>query len=109
MDLLGLVHQYGFQQLEYSLSTYLKSILSLKNVCTIYDTACLYNLNNLQQHSAQFIDNHANEIIKTSEFLNLSPVGVFQRFIFNISDQNQVQPCNGSIREQSLDTGQVHR
>ncbi|CAF1083912.1 unnamed protein product [Rotaria sordida] len=32
LDLLGLVHQYGFQQLETSLSIYLKSILSLKNL-----------------------------------------------------------------------------
>ncbi|CAF0721025.1 unnamed protein product [Rotaria sp. Silwood1] len=32
LDLLGLVHQYGFQQLENSLSIYLKSILSLKNL-----------------------------------------------------------------------------
>lgn len=78
MDLLGLVHQYGFQQLEESLSAYLKSILSLKNVCTIYDTACLYNLQNLRQHSAQFIDNLANEIIKTNEFLTLSPVSLFR-------------------------------
>ncbi|CAF4238013.1 unnamed protein product, partial [Rotaria magnacalcarata] len=61
LDLLGLVHQYGFQQLENSLSIYLKSILSLKNVCTIYDTACLFNLKNLKQHSAQFIDNNADE------------------------------------------------
>ena len=74
LDLLGLVHQYGFQQLETSLSIYLKSILSLKNVCTIYDTACLYHLKNLKQHSAQFIDNHANELIKTNEFLSLSSV-----------------------------------
>ena len=74
LDLLGLVHQYGFQQLESSLSIYLKSILSLKNVCTIYDTACLYNLKSLKQHSAQFIDNHANELIKTTEFLSLSSV-----------------------------------
>jgi BTB/POZ domain-containing protein 9 len=74
LDLLGLVHQYGFQHLENSLSIYLKSILSLKNVCTIYDTACLFTLNNLKQHSAQFIDNYANDIIKTNEFLTLSPV-----------------------------------
>ncbi|CAF1929860.1 unnamed protein product [Rotaria magnacalcarata] len=74
LDLLGLVHQYGFQQLENSLSSYLKSILSLKNVCTIYDTACLFNLKNLKQHSAQFIDNNADEIIKTNEFVSLSSV-----------------------------------
>ncbi|UJR26271.1 hypothetical protein I4U23_007611 [Adineta vaga] len=80
LDLLGLVHQYGFQQLETSLSTYLKSILSLKNVCNIYDTACLYDLKNLRQHAAQFIDNHANEIIKTNEFLTLSSVSLFSNF-----------------------------
>ena len=53
---------------------YLKSILSLNNVCIIYDTACLYELKNLRQHCAQFIDNHAKDIIKTSEFLALSSV-----------------------------------
>lgn len=74
IDLLGLVHQYGFEQLENSLSTYLKSILSLNNVCVIYDTACLYELHGLQQHCAQFIDNYASEIIKTNEFLALSAV-----------------------------------
>ena len=78
MDLLGLVHQYCFQSLENSLSAYLKSILSLKNVCTIYDTACLYNLSHLKQHSAQFIDAHASEIINTNEFLLLSPVNLFR-------------------------------
>ncbi|UJR22752.1 hypothetical protein I4U23_025784 [Adineta vaga] len=72
IDLLGLVHQYGFERLENSLSIYLKSILSLNNVCMIYDTACLYELNGLRQYCAQFIDNYATEIIKTSEFLALS-------------------------------------
>ncbi|CAF0889572.1 unnamed protein product [Adineta ricciae] len=72
IDLLGLVHQYVFEELENSLSIYLKSILSLNNVCIIYDTACLYELHALQQHCAQFIDNYATEIIKTSEFLALS-------------------------------------
>lgn len=106
LDLLGLVHQYGFQQLETSLSIYLKSILSLQNVCTIYDTACLYNLKNLKQHSAQFIDNHANEIIKTNEFLSLSAVNTLS---LSIVQQNQVQPYNESIREQLLDIEQVHQ
>ncbi|CAF3462340.1 unnamed protein product, partial [Rotaria sp. Silwood2] len=74
LDLLGLVHQYGFEQLENSLSIYIQSILSLNNVCIIYDTACLYKLNNLREHCALFIDNHAKEIIKTNEFFALSSV-----------------------------------
>lgn len=71
---MGLVHQYGFDQLENSLSMYLKSILSLNNVCVIYDTSCLYDLSHLRQYCAQFIDNHAQEIIRTNEFLSLSMV-----------------------------------
>ncbi|CAM2718263.1 unnamed protein product [Rotaria socialis] len=73
LDLLGLVHQYGFEQLESSLSMYIQSILSLSNVCIIYDAACLYELNNLREHCALFIDSHAKEIITTNEFLALSP------------------------------------
>ncbi|CAF4213167.1 unnamed protein product, partial [Rotaria magnacalcarata] len=73
LDLLGLVHQYGFEQLENSLSMYIQSILSLNNVCIIYDTACLYELKNLREHCALFIDSHGNEIITTNEFLALSP------------------------------------
>ncbi|CAF2085115.1 unnamed protein product [Rotaria magnacalcarata] len=73
LDLLGLVHQYGFEQLENSLSMYIQSILSLNNVCIIYDTACLYELNNLREHCALFIDSHGSEIITTNEFLALSP------------------------------------
>ena len=74
LDLLGLVHQYGFQELETSLSIYFKSILSLANVCTIYGMAFLYNLGNLKQHSARFIDNYASEIVKIDGFLTLSSV-----------------------------------
>jgi len=84
----------------------------LKNVCTIYDTACLYNLSNLKQHSAQFIDNHANEIIKTTEFLNLSAVS-FDRnridiYLFNNFYQNLVQSYNVVTREPLPDIEQVH-
>lgn len=52
----------------------MKSILSIDNACIIYDVSCLYELHDLQQYSALFIDNHANEIIKTREFLSLTPV-----------------------------------
>ena len=74
LDLLALVHQYGFEDLENSLSIYLKSILSPENVCLIYDTSCLYELDYLQQYCARFIDCHASEIIQRKEFLSLSSV-----------------------------------
>lgn len=84
------MHQYGFEQLEHSLSLYIQSILSLANVCIIYDTACLYKLNNLREHCALFIDNHANEIVKTNEFHILSSVSCLVKIIVQINLPNKL-------------------
>ena len=44
LDVLGLAHQYGFVDLETSISDYLRAILSVRNVCLIYDMASMYAL-----------------------------------------------------------------
>ncbi len=44
LEILGLAHQYGFQDLETSVSDHLKAVLSIRNVCLIYDTAALYQV-----------------------------------------------------------------
>ena len=44
LDILGLAHLYGFQELETSISEYLKAVLSVRTVCLIYDTASLYQV-----------------------------------------------------------------
>ena len=44
LDILGLAHLYGFQELESSISEYLKAVLSVRTVCLIYDTASLYQV-----------------------------------------------------------------
>lgn len=39
LDTLGLVHQYGFTELEQAISDYLRNVLSIDNVCPILDAA----------------------------------------------------------------------
>lgn len=82
IDLLGLVHQYGFIELQNSISNYLESILSLKNICSIYDIACLYNLKSLAETCARFIDRNCASLIKTSSLTCLSSVCAFSSSSF---------------------------
>jgi BTB/POZ domain-containing protein 9 len=72
LDLLGLVHQYGFSELEYSISLYLESILEIKNVCSIYDISRLYQLKSLQEKCSRFIDKNALILIKQKNIMQLS-------------------------------------
>ncbi len=44
LEILGLAHQYGFQDLEAAVSDHLRAVLSVRNVCLVYDTATLYQV-----------------------------------------------------------------
>lgn len=77
LDTLGLAHQYGFQELETSISDHLRQILALRNVCSILDTARLYGLHQLVKVCYNFIDRHASEILAHDSMLNLSQVSFF--------------------------------
>ncbi len=72
LEILGLAHKYGFQDLEASISDYLKAILSIKNVCLIYDMASLYALEQLEASCCSFMDRHATDVIQHDSFSNLS-------------------------------------
>lgn len=74
VDILGLAHQYGFQDLETAISDYLKAILNIHNVCFIYDTASLYQLDQLKSSCCLYMDRHAQEIIKHDAFNTLTAV-----------------------------------
>ncbi|XP_023209936.1 BTB/POZ domain-containing protein 9-like, partial [Centruroides sculpturatus] len=76
LDILGLAHQYGFVELETSISEYLKAILNIRNVCMIYDTANLFHLSSLAEVCCCFVDKHAQEIIQHESFLSLSSAAV---------------------------------
>lgn len=72
LDILGLAHQYGFQDLEGAISDYLKAVLSIRTVCLIYDTASLFQLSNLTSAAMVFMDRHALEVLHHESFLSLS-------------------------------------
>ena len=76
LDILGLAHQYGFEDLESAISDYLRSVLSIHNVCFIYDTASLYQLRPLIASCHTFMDRHATEVIRHESFNTLSAVGI---------------------------------
>ena len=96
-DLLGLAHQYAFPELEQAVSDYLKSILSLSNVCLVYDVANLYQLRSLMEACRQFADRQAAEILQSEAFLQLSPVSILFNFRFKpkiyISSLSNREPC----------------
>ena len=72
LEILGLAHKYGFQDLESSISDYLKAVLSTKNVCMVYDMASLYGLEKLMHSCCFYMDRHAVDIIQHESFSSLS-------------------------------------
>ena len=54
------------------MSDYLRAILSIRNVCLIYDTASLYSLPDLIAACRTFMDKYATDILRQDSFLSLS-------------------------------------
>lgn len=73
LEVLELSHQYCFQELEVGVSEHLERVLGVRNVCRIYDRACLYQLGALADACRRFVDRHAQSILKADSFLSLSP------------------------------------
>ena len=76
LDLLCLAHKYGLLSLQSAIGSYLKAIISIRNVTTIYDVACLYHLFDLQKTCLTFMDHNAVEVSSTEGFSNLSRASV---------------------------------
>lgn len=73
LEVLELSHQYGFLELECGVSAYLERVLGVRNVCRIYDRACLYQLAPLARACRRFADRHAPAILLSDAFHGLSP------------------------------------
>ncbi|XP_075534094.1 BTB (POZ) domain containing 9 isoform X2 [Dermacentor variabilis] len=73
LEVLELAHQYGFLELESGVSAYLERVLGVRNVCRIYDRACLYQLAPLARACRRFADRHAPAILLSESFRQLSP------------------------------------
>nr|XP_053640751.1 BTB/POZ domain-containing protein 9-like isoform X1 [Cherax quadricarinatus] len=73
LEILGLAHQYGFEDLESAVCEYLKDALCIANICVIYDMASLYNLTNLKTVCEDFMDKNALPILNHESFYSLTP------------------------------------
>lgn len=73
LEVLELSHLYGFVELECGVSRFLEQVLGVRNVCRIYDRACLFQLEALAQACRLFVDRHAAAILDSDAFLALSP------------------------------------
>ena len=74
LELIGLAHQFSLTDLEVAAGNKIKSNLNLKNICTVLNTANLYELTELRDACHSFMDQHASEILNDDCFNNLSQV-----------------------------------
>ncbi|GCC19300.1 hypothetical protein chiPu_0021804 [Chiloscyllium punctatum] len=74
LDFLSLAHKYGFPELEDATSEYLCTILSINNVCMVYDVASLYCLHKLSSTCCLYMDRNAKAVLSSEGFLSLSKV-----------------------------------
>ncbi|XP_059501047.1 BTB/POZ domain-containing protein 9 isoform X3 [Stegostoma tigrinum] len=72
LDFLSLAHKYGFPELEDATSEYLCTILSINNVCMVYDVASLYSLQKLSNTCCLYMDRNAKAVLSSDGFLSLS-------------------------------------
>ncbi|XP_041044496.1 BTB/POZ domain-containing protein 9 [Carcharodon carcharias] len=72
LDFLSLSHKYGFPELEDATSEYLCTILSITNVCMVYDVASLYSLHKLSNTCCLYMDRNAKAVLSSEGFLGLS-------------------------------------
>jgi hypothetical protein len=78
LEVLELAHQYSFKDLENATIEKLKSCLNLKNVCSILNTANIYDLSDLNQACYTFMDQNALEIVTGDYFTDLSQKSVIK-------------------------------
>lgn len=91
LDILGLSNQYGFTELEDSISDYLREILSIENVCPILDSARLFNLESLINVCLAYMDRNAVNVLKHESFSHLSQeslCNVLKRDSFDAAEVN---------------------
>lgn len=73
LEILGLTHKFGFQDLEEAIVEYFLKILSISNVCLLYDASLLYGLTLLAKECLSYIDKNATDVMNHESFFMLSP------------------------------------
>lgn len=95
LEVMGLAHRYGFAELESAISGYLRAILSIHNVCLIYDVATLYCLDSLKQTCYMYMDSNAEDVMESDGFLSLSEVRNID--LLNCRADERFMYCNDQL------------
>ncbi|VDM04932.1 unnamed protein product, partial [Schistocephalus solidus] len=74
LDILGLACQYNFVNLQAALSKHFTHSLTLNNICSVYDAAIVYDLEELVLACLEFMDRFAPTILSMPQFERLSKV-----------------------------------
>ncbi|KAI3385122.1 hypothetical protein SNEBB_002581 [Seison nebaliae] len=72
LELLAVVHEYGFGELEDALSQFMEHLLHHSNAVHIYEMARLYQLDRLMEMAARHIEYNATEIFMDHSFYQIS-------------------------------------
>lgn len=72
LEVLSLSNKYGFEKLQLAISNYLKAILSVQNVCLIFDMASMFDLDGLVSTCCDFMDSKPTKVLKSESFLTMS-------------------------------------
>ncbi|XP_060573661.1 uncharacterized protein LOC132731489 [Ruditapes philippinarum] len=70
--ILEMAHYYQVTNLVQLCSEFLKTVLTASNVCETLTLAMFYNLYGLRDACCSFIDSHAQDVIQTESFMNIS-------------------------------------
>uniref|UniRef100_A0A182PHS8 BTB domain-containing protein n=1 Tax=Anopheles epiroticus TaxID=199890 RepID=A0A182PHS8_9DIPT len=72
IETLGLAHQYGFIDLQKAIVGRLSKVISIENVCLLFNIAQLFHLDHLLSASGAFMDENATRIVSLESFRGLS-------------------------------------
>ncbi|XP_060556268.1 uncharacterized protein LOC132716941 [Ruditapes philippinarum] len=70
--ILEMAHYFQVTNLVQLCSEFLKTVLTSSNVCETLTIAMFYNLDGLRDACCSFIDSHAQDVIQTESFMNIS-------------------------------------
>ncbi|KAL3846833.1 hypothetical protein ACJMK2_017787 [Sinanodonta woodiana] len=71
-QVVKVAHKYQVSRLLLLCCEQLETLISVENVCEILDLAVLYNLESLIEEAFIFVDDHADEILETQAFMDIT-------------------------------------
>ncbi|XP_055339513.1 BTB/POZ domain-containing protein 9-like [Paramacrobiotus metropolitanus] len=80
---LGLANKYGFNQLEADMIFHMKNVLNEKNVCSLYQVAFGFSMNDLTSTCMKFVDRYAKSVLESPDIVNLNALALKQLLLRN--------------------------